>query len=248
MAAIKPDNLQKYIVWLRGVNGPGVAFATTFQRELKDAEQKLGPTAALDQGAAAMVWQDIARMTKFDVSNLDISDAAYLGDTDLWWNITGAPLVDRLVSARRKLSGSAGAWSKKEATGKVLSQAACTAVSGTDWWNQLMAAAYGGDLDACLALLSLDRREAGMVLQGVVNVTELYGVVVAKGDIEKLAVYNGIKEIDLLLQSAVKGAIESKMIAVTFARPVLVAAVRETLADTVDPVAMLEAGQIRGTI
>ena len=80
MAAIKPDNLQKYIVWLQGVNGPGVAFATTFQRELKDAEQKIGPTAPLDQGAAAMVWQDIARMTKFDVSNLDISDAAYSAD------------------------------------------------------------------------------------------------------------------------------------------------------------------------
>ena len=130
MPAITPDDLEKYIVWLRGANGPGVAFATTFQRELKEAEQKLGPVAELDQGAAAMVWQDIARMTKFDVSNLDIRDDAYSGDTDLWWNITGAPLVDRLVSARRKLSGSAGAWSKKEATGKILSQAACTSIAG----------------------------------------------------------------------------------------------------------------------
>ena len=148
----------------------------------------------------------------------------YLADVNGGFaHVTSAPLVEKLVVARRQLSGSAGAWSQKEATGKILSQAACTAISGTDWWNQLMAAAYGGDLDACLALLSLDRREAGMVLQGIVNVTELYGVVVAKGDIEKLAVYNGIKEIDLLLQSAVKGAIESKMIAVTFARPVLVA-------------------------
>ena len=110
MAATKPDDPAGYIVWLRGANGLGVAFATTFQRELKEAEQKLGPAAELDQGAAAMAWRDMGRMTKFDVSNLDISATAYSRDTDLWWNITGAPLVEKLVAARRKLSGSAGAW------------------------------------------------------------------------------------------------------------------------------------------
>ena len=120
MAAITLDDLAKYIVWLRGANGPSVAFATTFQRELKEVEQKLGPVAELDQGAAAMVWRDIARMSKFDVSNLDISVGAYTRDTDLWWNITGAPLVEKLVVAQRKLSSSAGAWSQKEGADNLL--------------------------------------------------------------------------------------------------------------------------------
>ena len=77
MAATKPDDLAGYIVWLRGANGLGVAFATTFERELKEVEQKLRPAAELDQGVAAMVWRDMGRMTKFDVSNLDISATAY---------------------------------------------------------------------------------------------------------------------------------------------------------------------------
>ena len=203
--AVVPADLAEYLKWAQGDKGPGTVFATTFLRELRNVEEKPAPALPLDAGAEAMVWRELGKIKAFSVAKLDASDTAFTQDTAEWWRSTGANLVAELVEAKRRMVGSAGAWTKKEAEHKILNQASCCRVYTSAFWNGLMTDVYGGDLVQAIAKLAVDLPEAGMVIQAVVNVTEMYGVKLKEGDVERLAVYNGVKELDGLIETAVEG-------------------------------------------
>lgn len=91
------------------------------------------------------------------MAKLDASDTAFTRDTGEWWRSTGANLVNaELVEAKRRMAGSAGAWTKKEAENKILNQASCCRVYTSAFWNNLMSDVYGGDLDQAIAKLAVD--------------------------------------------------------------------------------------------
>ena len=97
----EPASVDALVAWLKGHDGPGIAFAKGLDEQLRsEAEVLTGPApTSFEEYHAARVWDLVSKASDISLDGLDISADSYKADNPAWWSDQGMLIIERVVQS-----------------------------------------------------------------------------------------------------------------------------------------------------
>ena len=239
----EPASVDALVAWLKGHDGPGIAFAKGLDEQLRsEAEVLKGPApTSFEEYHAARVWDLVSKASDISLDGLDISADSYKADKPAWWSDQGMLIIERVVQSTLDRRGG-HTYGTKEATGKLLTGKEYSTLARSKEWKAVRTLISSGEMSKAIRKMSGDSKTETLMMRAFLYIHSAVGVTPKNSEVAKQEVFDTLRDLDEQVCSAIKGAIQNAYTERLTVSIDFVHTVREALAEIAEPKKALQEG------